>query len=146
MMFVFILSSSLFASGPVEVMDAWVREAPPGMNMMAGYVTVTNIAGKDLLLTGVSSPQFGSVEMHRTDMKDDQAMMIRQDNVTIRAGESFAFAPRGYHFMLMNLKNELKEGDIVEFTFSFDNGESFSFTAPVKKDKGGGIHHMEHGN
>lgn len=145
-MSVLILSSYAFASGQVEVTGAWVREAPPGMNMMGGYATVTNTSDKDLILTGVSSPQFGSVEMHRTEMKDDKAMMVRQESITIKPGEPFVFAPRGYHFMLMEPNDQLKEGDTVDFTFSFERGESFTFTAPVMKDNGAGMHHMGHGD
>ena len=55
------------ADGPtVRVNHVWVREAPPGVEVMAGYFVLENLTNKPLALTETSSPDFGSVMMHES--------------------------------------------------------------------------------
>ncbi len=139
--FTLIFSTTLFASDMLEVKGAWVRESPPGMKMAAGYMSLVNRSSDDILLTGITSPQFGFVEMHLTEIDGENARMVRQESVTVKAGETFVFAPRSYHLMLMEPVKQLKEGDTVEFHLSFESGETFMFSSPVRKDTGSGMHH-----
>jgi copper(I)-binding protein len=147
--FTFILfllaASTLIAADKLEVKNAWVREAPPGMKMTAGYMTFVNDDPEDITVKSISSPQFGFVEMHRTEMNGDRAKMVRQNQIILQGNSSFPFMPGGYHLMLMEPVKQFKEGDIVEFKLSLGNGETFSFSSPVQKDTGGDMHHMKHG-
>jgi copper(I)-binding protein len=143
-LFALIFSTAVFAAGTLEVKDAWVREAPPGMKMTAGYMTFINDAAEDITVKGVTSPQFGYIEMHHTEMNGDRARMVEQDYIIVQGKSSFIFMPGSYHLMMMEPVKQLKEGDTVELEFSLGNGESFTFSAPVKKDTGGAMHHMKH--
>ena len=136
-----IFSTAVFAADTLEVKDAWVREAPPGMKMTAGYMTFINDDAEDITVNSVSSPQFGYVEMHRTEMNGDMAKMVQQEYIIVEAKSSFMFMPGGYHLMMMEPVKQLKEGDMVELQLSLGNGESFTFSAPVKKKIGGEMHH-----
>ncbi|MBI4842799.1 MAG: copper chaperone PCu(A)C [Nitrospirae bacterium] len=141
---IFMLQQALSAASSLEITGAWVREAPPGMKMLAAYMVLKNSSDKDITLKEVASPQFDSVEMHRTEIEDGRSRMVKQDSILVKAGSSFLLSPGGYHLMLMGPKAELKEGDSVEFRLSFSDGGELSLAAPVKKDTGGGMHHMEH--
>src|SRR3546814_14091449 len=54
----------------VEASGAWIRIAPPGAMMLAGYVTLTNSGDAVAELDSVHSAAFGSVEVHRTEVVD----------------------------------------------------------------------------
>ncbi|HKK05318.1 MAG TPA: copper chaperone PCu(A)C [Gammaproteobacteria bacterium] len=126
---------------------AWVREAPPGMRMLAGYVTLENKTDRAIKITGASSPAFGSVELHRSEVRNGVAHMIKQDHVTIPANGKFSFEPGGYHLMLMQPKHALKAGDSVKMTLRLNDGRTLSFKMPVRKAGAGegGMHmHMNH--
>jgi len=78
MLFVLIFSTALSAADAIVINDAWVLESPPGMKMSEGFMTIKNQSEEDLVLTGVSSPQFGLVEMHLTEIDRETAKMVRQ--------------------------------------------------------------------
>jgi hypothetical protein len=125
------------ADAGVMISDQWVREAPPNMPMMAGYMTIMNMSKHEQSLVGASSPQFKMVELHRSIEENGMSKMIAQKKVDIPAGKSVEFKPGSYHLMLMHPLKPLKAGDTVEFTLKFSNGDTKAFTAPVKKSNGG---------
>ena len=137
-----LISSAATASG-VEIDDQWVREAPPGMQMLAGYMTIENKSKKDVVLTGASSSAFGSIELHHTVIKNGMASMTQQESITIPANSEFEFKPKSYHLMLMKPKKQLKAGDKVKIKLKFSNYRSVSAKFPVRKSVGG-MHHQHH--
>ncbi len=137
----FVLSPVFAAS--VEIDDQWVREAPPGMQMLAGYMVLENETKKDLVLTGASSRAFGSIELHHTVIKNGMASMVQQESITIPANSKFVFKPKSYHLMLIKPKKQLKEGDTVKIKLKFSNHRAVSAKFPVRK-AAGGMHHHHH--
>lgn len=130
----FITTLSLVhAASPLAVQEPWVLEAPPGMKVMAAYMTLKNDSAKDLIITTVSSPSFNRVEMHKTVMDKDQASMIKQDTMIVKAGQDLLFKPGGNHFMLIGPATPLKSGDSVEIQLTMSNEEYIIVTAPVRK-------------
>ncbi|MGH8621398.1 MAG: copper chaperone PCu(A)C, partial [Burkholderiales bacterium] len=53
----------------VSVRDAWVRESPPGVAMMAGYMELRNNTSRRQVLVAASSSGFETVTIHRTVVK-----------------------------------------------------------------------------
>ena len=144
----FVVAGAASASD-VEIEGAWVREAPPEMPMLAGYMVVQNRTGKDLVMTGATSSAFGLIEMHQTIIKDGMASMVQQESIKIPAHGKFRFEPKGYHLMLMQPIKELHQGDWVKITLQFSNHKSVAESFPVRR--GGGAmmrhhdgHHEEH--
>ncbi|MDX1508431.1 MAG: copper chaperone PCu(A)C [Woeseiaceae bacterium] len=86
---------------PLVASDVEITRAAPGMKMSAGYMTLTNNSGEAIVITSISSPQFGVVEMHETVVEDDVARMRKLDELTIAAGESVVLERGGKHLMLM---------------------------------------------
>jgi len=62
---------------------------------------------------GVSSPQFGSVEMHETTTNGGVSRMRRIDSVDVAGQSTLAFSPGGKHIMLMQPAADVTSGTMV---------------------------------
>jgi len=117
----------------VVVHDAWIREAPPGMSMMAGYMELRNTTSRSQVLVGASSSGFESVMLHRSVVKDGMAGMRHASEIELTPNASLSFAPGGYHLMLMNPKRALRVGDSVVINLDFRGGLVLPITFEVRK-------------
>ena len=78
-------------------------------------------------------------------IKEGDVMKMRQvDHITLAAKETTELKPGSLHIMLFDLKKPLNEGDEIEVTVTYDNGQKQSFTAPVKKVMAGMKKHEHH--
>jgi len=88
--------------GPPVVADNVVVTAPAaGMPMAAGYLQISNHSGAAVRITRVSSPEYGSVEMHETIVEDGIARMRAIPVLEVADGETIIFERGGKHLMLM---------------------------------------------
>ena len=117
----------------VSVRDAWVRESPPGMTMMAGYMALRNSTSRPQLLVAASSSAFATVMIHRTILKDGMAGMAHASQIELTPNASLIFAPGGYHLMLMNPKRTLRAGDRVDINLEFRGGLVLPAAFEVRK-------------
>jgi hypothetical protein len=133
-------------SRPPQVVDPWIRLAPPGARMMAGYLVLENPGDQPQELVAVSSPDFASIEVHRTEIVDGVARMIPEPDLTVPAGGRAVFEPGGRHLMLHGPARDLSEGDTVALSFGFADGGRIDLTAPVRRgsDPGDGAAHDHH--
>lgn len=116
----------------LEIVDPWVREAPPTADALAGYMVLQNQSGGDCVLTDVSAAGFKRAMFHRTEHEGDMASMEHQNEVRVAAGEPVVFEPNGLHIMLMHPDQPLQKGDQVAITLVLDNGEQQSARFPVR--------------
>ncbi|MBO9543873.1 copper chaperone PCu(A)C [Caulobacter sp.] len=108
--------------GQLTIRQAWSRPAQAGMNGV-GFFTVVNAGKTPVTLKSVETPAAGKAEIHQSSTKGGVMSMRRQDNgVVIPAGGQVAFAPGGYHLMLIGLKTAQAQGQKVPVTLVFDNG------------------------
>jgi copper(I)-binding protein len=105
---------------PLTISDVIVKRPMPGMMMSAGYFSLSNNTSEPVVITHVTSPQFGSVEMHESVVEDGIARMIKLGDLTLAPESTVDFVPGGKHLMLMrpgeNLDNvtlEFYAGDAV---------------------------------
>ena len=117
----------------VSVRDAWVRETPPGMTVMAGFMELRNNTSRPQLLVAASSSGFETVTIHRTIVKDGTAGMVHASQIELTPNASLIFAPGGYHLMLMNPKRTLGAGDSVVINLEFRGGLVLPVTFEVRK-------------
>ncbi len=106
----------------IWVRAGWIREAPPVSTMLAGYLTIENKTKKAVEVIGARSPDFARVEIHRTEVTDGVARMIRQEQIVVLAGSTQRFEPGGYHLMLIKPLRPLLRGDRVELELSLGDG------------------------
>lgn len=125
-----------WSAGPtVNASKVWIRQAPPGVSVLAGYFVLQDLTDKPLDLKSISSPDFGSVEMHRSFVKEGQEQMEPVPSITLPAHGSVEFKPGGYHVMLMQPKKNLYAGDMVILTLEFSDGSELTIMAPVRRDE-----------
>lgn len=117
----------------VSVRNAWIRETPPGMTVMAGYMLLRNNTSRLQVLVAASSPGFGSVMIHRTIVKDGVARMAHPTQIELAPDANFIFAPGGYHLMLMNPKQTLRAGDRAVIRLEFRDGLVLPVEFEVRK-------------
>lgn len=119
---------------PVVASKVWIRAAAPGVSVLGGYLTLANSTDKAVQLTAVESPDFASVEMHRSFVKDGMDGMEPVASVDVPAHGSAEFKPGGYHLMLMQPKKTLQAGDMVSLSLTFSDGWKLKLLAPVRRD------------
>lgn len=127
-----------------KIMDPWVRSAPPAMKMHAAYFVLMNPTGKPVDLVGADSPQYAMAELHLSKVEGGVATMVKQDQISIPANGTLAFAPGGFHVMLMHPRKPIRTGDTVDITLTFADGSSIAVKAPVRKTHDT-PHKMHHG-
>ena len=110
------------AAGRLVVEHAWIRAAPPGATMFAGYATLKNAGDAPLVITGASSAGFGDVSLHESVNENGVERMRPLGEVAIAPGASIAFAPGGKHFMLMDARRGLKPGDSAKIHIATTSG------------------------
>ena len=117
----------------LEVNDPWVREAPPTASVLGGYMVLSNTGGGDCVVVGVRAAEFERAMFHRTEEEDGATRMTHQEEVTVPAREQLVFEPGGFHVMLMQPAQPLKEGDLVQVTLVLDSGEEKVVEFPVRR-------------
>lgn len=127
--------SALSADGTLAVTPrgAWIREAPPMSQALAGYLLLENRSAQTYTLVGASSPDFGHVMLHETEIQEGVARMAHRAKVRIAAGDTAVFAPGGVHFMLMQPKRQLRAGDRVALQLMFADGRRLSVDFEVRQ-------------
>jgi len=121
------------ADNVTMVRDAWIREAPPNAVALAGYMVMENPSDKEQSLVNAASAAFDMVMIHRTVHEGGMAHMKHQKAVTIPAKGHIAFAPDGYHLMLMKPKQSLRAGDRVPVDLIFSDGSQIAVGFEVRK-------------
>lgn len=96
-----LLSACGAPQPPLVASDVEITKPMPGRNMSAGYFVLTNNTDTAIRITGVTSPQFGRVEMHQTTLEDGISRMREIDELVVPARGSITFERGGKHLMLM---------------------------------------------
>ena len=133
-----ILSLFLLAALPalaqVTVGEPWVRATVAAQKATGAFMTLTSV--QPTKLVGVSSPAAGTVEVHEMKMENDMMRMRQMPALDLPAGQAVKLAPGGYHLMLLDLKQPLKEGDKIPLTLEFEDAKKVRsklvVDAPVK--------------
>ncbi|MBJ6139004.1 copper chaperone PCu(A)C [Marinobacter litoralis] len=134
-----------YASGAIEVQNAWSRPTPPGTPMGVGYMTITNHGADDVLLIAAESPRAGHVSIHETSMHEGMMRMQPLANgLTIPAGKSMELKPHSYHLMLEQLEQPLIEGEKIPVKLDFDGGEDITVKLVVQPLGGTAMDHGDH--
>ena len=122
------------AAGQLQIEQAWIRTAPPGTMMLAGYATLHNIGDAPITVTAANSADFGEVSLHQSVEENGVARMRALGDVVVAPGERIVFAPGGKHFMLMQPKRELKSGEWVKIRLDTKSGEGVTAEFHVRDE------------
>ena len=120
------------ASAQVRITEPWVRGTVPQQKASGLFMQIDAV--QDVRLLGGSSPVAGVVEVHEMAMEGDiMKMRALKNGLEIARGRTLSLKPGGYHVMLLDLKQQLKAGDSVSVTLTFEDVASKKqFTQEVK--------------
>lgn len=102
----------------LQITDAWIRTAPPGAPMMAGYATVKNTGTQNRVIHDVTSKDFEAVEIHRTVLEGGISRMRLVEMLNVAPKSETRLEPGGMHMMLFTPKRALRAGDTLQLAFS----------------------------
>jgi copper(I)-binding protein len=149
--FLCLISLSLAACGPtaeppsappaetapaavaIAISDAWARPTPGGVDVGAGYLTITNNGADDQLLAA-SSPRAGRVEVHTMSMDGGMMQMRPAGVLALAHGQTLTLAPGGLHLMFFALPAPLALGEEIPVTLTFAEAGPVETTLVVQRD------------
>jgi copper(I)-binding protein len=110
------------AEGKLGVTDAWIRAAPPGATMLAGYASLANDGDGPVSILTVQSDAFRMTSLHETVVQEGVSKMREVHRIDLAPGQRVALAPGGKHLMLMQPRHEIAPGAKVEVVFLLADG------------------------
>lgn len=128
----------------VTVAHPWVRATPGGATVGAAFLEIKTDKGVTDRLISASSPAAGRVEVHTHIMEGDVMKMRRVEALELKEGQSHVLKPMGDHVMLFDLKQPLKEGDLVKLELGFEKAGTIAVEATVEPAGAMGPHGMDH--
>ena len=124
----FAAASSALAQ--VEAKDAWMRATVTQQKSAGAFMRLTSAQGARVLK--VSTPVAGVAEIHEMSMVDNMMHMRAVDALEVPAGKTVDLKPGGYHIMLQDLKQPIKEGDVVPLTLVVEGSDGKLTNVDVK--------------
>jgi copper(I)-binding protein len=141
-------SAPTFRVGHLVITAPWSRATPKGAPVAGGYLSITNNGTEPDRLIGGSFPGAGKVQVHEMTMSNG-VMRMRPvvGGLEIKPGQTVMLKPGGYHLMFMRFKGQLKAGETVTGTLTFQKAGSVTVTYQVVSmgapGPAGGMH-MDH--
>lgn len=134
------LSATVFAH-EVKVSGGYIRETIPGTVISSAYMRIKNSANEGMLLVGASSNVSPRIEIHEHVMNDGMMRMQQRPSLIIDAESEVILKPSGYHLMMFELTQPLKDGELVWLTLHFADHDDHQIQIPVKSIKKMQHHH-----
>lgn len=133
--------------GDLEISHPYATPSVPGARNGAAYIAQLDNTGKqpDRLLRA-STPVAARTELHTMAVDAGGVMRMREaDAIALAPGASIKMRPgAGMHFMLIDLKQPLKEGDSFPMTLEFERGGKVEVKVVVQVPKAHGGDMAEH--
>jgi copper(I)-binding protein len=128
-----LLSLVLLASpalAQVEVKDAWVRATVKQQKSTGAFMRLT--AAQSARVVQITSPVAGVAEIHEMSMVGDMMRMRPVPALDLPAGQTVELKPGGFHLMLLDLKQTIKEGDVVPITLVIEGKDGKRTSVDLK--------------
>ncbi len=131
-----LLVFTLFSvkAGGVQVIDPWVRAAPPNAPSLAVFMKLENHTGSEVSLVDVkTSLTIARAELHRTMMMDGIMKMMPQAAIPVAAHSETLLKPGSWHIMLISPQSVPPAGESVGLTLLLSDGSEQEVVAIVRK-------------
>ena len=132
---ILLAMTTVAQAAPFEVTDGWFR-ALPGKLPAGGYFTAYNSTGREISIVGADSDACGMLMIHQSSNKGGMSSMDMVDKVSVPAGGTVRFEPRGYHLMCDNPNAKMKVGSKVGVLLKLSDGSSVAAGFVVKNATG----------
>ena len=137
-------SSHEATSKGVTVAHPWARATPGGATVGAAFMEIRTDKGVTDRLISVASPVAGRAEVHTHIMDGNVMKMRRVEALDLKDGTSHVLKPMGDHIMLFDLKQPLKEGDLIKIALTFEKAGVVEVEGTVEPVGAMGPHGMDH--
>jgi copper(I)-binding protein len=129
-----MLSALIAAASPamaqVEVKDAWMRATVQHQKAAGAFRRLT--AAQTMRVIQVTSPVAAVAEIHEMKLVDNVMRMRPVAALDLPAGQTVELKPGGHHVMLQDLKQTIKEGDVVPLTLVLEGSDGKRTNVDVK--------------
>ena len=129
-----MLSALIAAVSPamaqVEVKDAWMRATVQHQKAAGAFMRLT--AAQTMRVIQVTSPVAAVAEIHEMKLVDNVMRMRPVAALDLPAGQTVELKPGGHHVMLQDLKQTIKEGDVVPLTLVLEGSDGKRTNVDVK--------------
>ena len=120
------------AAPGIIVSAPWLRATPRGAPVAGGYATITNKGTAPDRLVGASLPIASSGEVHQMSMDHGVMHMARLDKgLEIAPGATVTLTPGGYHLMFQKPTVQLKQGESLKGSLTFEKAGAIPVTFAV---------------
>jgi copper(I)-binding protein len=130
------LSAPSAVHGALEIRKPWARSSShPVPNDLAGaFLSIANKGPDDDRLVAASSPLAESIELHGIRVVGaDIEMRPLANGVAIHAGSTATLKPRGYHLLLLGVKEPLAKGSALPITLTFEKAGAVAVDFAVEE-------------
>ena len=108
------LMAAFAAHAEVMIKNPWVRATVPHQMATGAFFQIQSSA--DMRVVSVQTSVAGVAEIHEMKMENNLMKMRAVEHLDLAAGKMLEFKPGGYHLMLMDLKKQIKVGDVIPLT------------------------------
>jgi copper(I)-binding protein len=124
-----------FHIGAILIEAPWSWTMPGGTRMAGGYMRITNIGrDPDRLVGGSADEIAGAFEVHRSSVAGGVVRMeLLTGGLEIKPGETVELKPGAVHGMLIDLRHEPKQGDVVKGTLTFERAGTVAIRYQVSE-------------
>ena len=133
-------SSAAVAAAPAcapSVAKGWIRAAPPGATMLAGYAELRNPCNVPFEVIGVKGRDFVMAMVHETKVENGVSTMRMAKFSPVPAHGVLRFEPGGRHIMLMHPRRALPAGTVVRVELLMADGKRIPVDLTVRRDPPG---------
>ncbi len=116
-----------------DTMDHGDHGGHGGGQNSAAYMTLVNSGDTADRVLSATTDVAQVVELHTVEMEDNVMKMRPVEQIDIPANGQVELRPGGLHVMLIDLKQSLKEGDLVNLTLILEKAGAIEVQAPVRQ-------------
>lgn len=127
-------SAATARRGAISVAGGWIREAPPGAEVLAAYMEIRNAGPQDDHLLEARTPIAEVVSIHRTVVRGGVAKMEHLESIRIPARSTVHLRPGGDHLMIMFPERLPRRGEKVAMSLRFKRAGTLTLELPVRPD------------
>ena len=118
------MSLNIMANSSIEILTPIIRLPPPGQNVSAIFLKITNKSKNDLSLIKVSGDFAKQFELHTMEMKDNMMRMRQVDLILLKKDTTIELKSGGLHIMVFEIKKPLQKDKVYDLKLFFsDNSE-----------------------
>jgi copper(I)-binding protein len=109
-----LLLTTLSVQAEVTINDAWIRATVPQQMATGAFFQIKSTT--DARVVSVQTAAAGVAEIHEMKMENNVMKMRAIEHLELAAGKMVELKPGGYHLMLMDIKKQIKAGDVIPLT------------------------------